>query len=67
MIFSGVALQAVFGNKNYTEFRLKYNSSMDNVTIYDAFSKYELNSGQAELVARLDKFLSSEDEVVFLL
>ena len=39
---------------------------MNNVTIYDAFSKYELNSGQAELVARLDKFLSSEDDASLL-
>ena len=40
---------------------------MNNISIYDAFSKYDLNAGQTELVDRLDKFLSIEDEPIFLL
>jgi ATP-dependent exoDNAse (exonuclease V) alpha subunit len=40
---------------------------MSNISIDDAFSKYILNEGQAELVTRLDKFLSTNNEPIFLL
>ena len=37
------------------------------IKIHDVFAEYELNQGQSELVNRLDKFLSTRDESIFLL
>ena len=37
------------------------------IKIHDVYAEYELNQGQGELVDRLDQFLSTRDENIFLL
>jgi hypothetical protein len=46
---------------------LRQDRTRDLLKIQDAFSEFELNVGQAALVERLDSFLHSESERVFLL
>lgn len=37
------------------------------ISMHDAFAEYTLNDGQAELVNRLDQFITSKEDSVFLL
>ncbi|WP_419532922.1 AAA family ATPase [Endozoicomonas sp.] len=48
-------------------FDLESDNTRQLISIHDAFSQYTLNTGQAELVNKLDHFLSSKEDKVFLL
>ncbi|WP_083232690.1 ATP-dependent DNA helicase [Endozoicomonas atrinae] len=48
-------------------FDLESDNTRQLISIHDAFSQYTLNAGQAELVKKLEHFLSSKEDKVFLL
>lgn len=54
-------------SKAASSFDLAPENTRQLIKLHDAFSEYSLTTGQSELVGKLDNFLSSKDNSVFLL
>lgn len=54
-------------SKAASSFDLAPENTRELIKLHDAFSEYSLTTGQSELVGKLDNFLSSKDDSVFLL